>query len=316
MMTGTIVTYDGSRYQLPTILEWKFEYATSSPCDSFSVRFLWENDMAEVLSGAVRFQAEEDGERVFTGVVDEFTIQADEDGMQAELVGRGMAALLLDNEAEAADYEVATWADILRRHVTPYGIQAVGTAPPPAHGFSVAYGSSEWQAVYEFARYWGGTVPRFDRMGRLVTGTWDDSSIITLDDSVAVTGMRWRERRYGVLSQVKVRDKTRQAVETVENPEFIAQGGCCRRWYTMPGKSNYQAMRYRGQYQLERSQAEQYQLEVTIPRTFFAFPGELVQVQRNGWGCNGKYRVAQAISSCSADGSYTTLLLSVPDLVG
>ena len=315
-MTGKIVTYDGNQYLLPTILEWKFEYATSSPCDSFSIRFLCGKDMTELLSKAVRFQAEENGERVFTGVVDEFSVQIDKDGMQAELVGRGMAALLLDNEAEAADYDVATWADILRRHVEPYGIRTVGAAPPPAHGFSVAYGSSEWQVIYEFARYWGGSVPRFDRAGCLVTGEWDDSSVIVLDDSVAVSSMRWRERRYGVLSQVNVRDKTRQTVELVENSDFIAQGGCCRRWYTVPGKSNYQAMRYRGQYQLERSEAERYLLEITVPQTFFAFPGELVQVERNNWGCNGIYRVAQAISSCGANGAYTTLLLSVPALVG
>lgn len=315
-MTGTIITYEGEQFHLPSVLEWKFEYGTSSPCDSFHIRFLWEGDMAEVLKKAVRFLAHEDGVRVFTGVVDEYTLQANGNGRQAELTGRGMAALLLDNEAEAADYETATWADIVRRHIAPYGIETVGTPPPPAHGFSVAYGSSEWRAVYEFARYWGGTVPRFDRMGRLVTGAWDDASTVIIDDTIAVTDFCWKEKRYGVLSQVMIRDKTRQAVETVTDRQFAAQGGCCRRWYTMPGKSNYQAMRHQGQYQLERSRAERYQLELTVPKTFVAFPGELVQVNRSGWNCNGRYRVAQTVSGENSGGAYTTLLLSMPDLVG
>lgn len=315
-MTGTIITYDGIWYALPAVLEWKFEYGTSSPCDSFQLEFLWESEQAEVLSKAVRFVAEENGKRVFTGVVDEFVVQVSEAGSKAELSGRGMAALLLDNEAEAADYDFATWSDILRRHVIPYGIETTGTPPAPASGFSVAYGSSEWQAVHEFARYYGGTVPRFDRMGRLVTGPWDDSRIKLLDDTVAVTALRRKEKRYGVLSQVMVRDKNMQSVEVVQNSAFLAEGGQCRRWYTMPKSGSYQAMRYQGQYQLERSQAERYQTEVTIPTAFFAFPGDLVQVSRSGWVCNGRYRVAQAVTGENGDGAYTTLLLTLPDLVG
>ena len=269
-MKGTIIRYDGTALTLPTVLEWKFEYGVSTPCDSFEITFLWDSMDVDDLSAATEFRAEEGGKRVFTGVVDEFSLRVDTSGRRAELAGRGMAARLLDNEAEAADYGTATWADVLRRHVTPYGISAVGTAPPPASGFSVAYGSSEWQVVHEFARYWGGTVPRFDRMGRLVTGPWDNGTVKVLDDKVAVTGLRWREKRYGVLSQVLVRDKVRQAVETVTDSAFQAEGGRCRRWYTMPGRSSYQAMRYQGQYQLEQSRVERCRLEITVPRSLFA----------------------------------------------
>lgn len=315
-MTGYIVRYDGTVLKLPTILEWKFEYGVSTPCDSFEMTVLWESGDVSDLSAAVEFWAEENGERVFTGVVDEFSLRMDASGRRAELAGRGMAALLLDNEAEAADYGTATWADVLRRHVTPYGISAVGTAPPPASGFSVAYGSSEWQAVYEFARYWGGTVPRFDRQGRLVTGPWDDGMVKLLDDKAAVTGMRWREKRYGVLSQVLVRDKVRQTVQTVTDEAFLAQGGRCRRWYTMPGRSSYQAMRYRGQYQLEQSGMERYRLEITVPKALFAYPGELVRVDRHDWACNGLYRVARASTGTDSQGEYTTLALSKPNMVG
>ena len=52
-----------------------------------------------VLADAVRFTAEQDGEVVFTGVVDEAECGWDSGGGRLELSGRGMAALLLDNEA-------------------------------------------------------------------------------------------------------------------------------------------------------------------------------------------------------------------------
>ena len=56
-----------------------------------------------------------------------------------EVSGRGMAARLLDNEALGQDYLYATQADILRDHVTPYGIQAaLGGSLLPVARFSVA----------------------------------------------------------------------------------------------------------------------------------------------------------------------------------
>lgn len=78
-----------------------------------------------------RFWAEHGGERVFTGVVDECQVEQSGNGSVLELSGRGMAALLLDNEALGQDYGTATLEDILRDHVRPYGIQAAAGAKLP-----------------------------------------------------------------------------------------------------------------------------------------------------------------------------------------
>ena len=57
-----------------------------------------------------------------------------------------LQALLLDNQAEAADYGQATLAEILRRYVTPYGVGLEKAVSLPAvQGFSVASGSSCWK---------------------------------------------------------------------------------------------------------------------------------------------------------------------------
>ena len=90
---------------------------------------------------------------MFTGVVDECQVEQSGSGSVLELSGRGMAALLLDNEALGEDYGAATMEDILRDHVRPYGIQtAAGANLPPVSPFSVATGRSEWSVVYDFAR--------------------------------------------------------------------------------------------------------------------------------------------------------------------
>ena len=169
MMQGVLTCWDGRRITLPDVVRWKFQYGCGTPCDSFQLTCLWEPGEADVLAEAVSFTAAQDGETVFTGVVDECERGWDSSGGTLTVAGRGMAARLLDNEALGADYQVATLEDILRDHVAPYGIPAsVGAELPAVPNFSVATGSSEWQVVYEFCRYYGGIAPRFDRYGRLV----------------------------------------------------------------------------------------------------------------------------------------------------
>ena len=112
-------------HPLPDAVEWRFQYGCGTPCDSFQITCLWEPDSGNDLAEAVSFTAEENGERLFTGVVDECERGWDTAGGTLTVAGRGMAARLLDNEALGADYQVATVEDILRDHVAPYGIEIV-----------------------------------------------------------------------------------------------------------------------------------------------------------------------------------------------
>ena len=140
-MRAFVTDRAGVCWTLPVLTRWRMEYALGTPCDSFSLQCPWEAGSGAEPSRWVGFYAEEQGERVFTGVVDESTVAQSEAGGFLELTGRGMAARLLDNEALPQDYGVATQADLLRDHVTPYGISAVGGELPPVAGFSVAAGS-------------------------------------------------------------------------------------------------------------------------------------------------------------------------------
>lgn len=314
MMEGRLICYDGRRYALPALLEWRLEYTSGVPCDSFWVKCLWTAGQEDVLAAATRFLAVWEGQAVFQGVVDECECVWSEAGVTLEVSGRGMAALLLDNEAEAADYAVATLGDILNNHVTPYGIQvAKQTALPPVTGFSVASGSSQWQVLYDFACYHGGVAPRFDREGGLVLAGWDKSREICLDDKVPVVRLCCRERRYGVLSEILVRDRVRKTTQRVVNQDFAARGGRCRRVYTMPGRSSYRTMRYDGQFQLDRSAAALRRLELSVAVPFFAWPGDLIYVNWAGWERNGRYRLLESTVRCDREGIRTDLVLGAPD---
>ena len=260
------------------------------------------------------FTAVEKGETVFTGVVDECERGWDGQGGFLTVSGRSMAARLLDNEALGMDYQVATWQDILRDHVTPYGVQAVpGAKLSAVPGFSVAMGSSEWQVVYQFCRYYGGITPRFDRLGRLVATPWEEGKKLVLAENAAVTALTLRDQRYGVLSEMLVRDKTTGEIQTVKNEAFCARGGMSRRVLTMPGKSSYQTMRYSGRYQLDQSAQELRQLELELPGAFLAWPGDLVEVRLVKPVGRGLWRVAEAVSGMDEAGTYTRLVLGSTD---
>lgn len=313
-MTAFVYTQSGEGWQLPAPLAWELEYTTGSPCDSFWMRCPWDPDNDPMPNAWVRFQATDDDGVIFEGVVDECEASLSQNGALLELSGRGMAALLLDNEALGQDYETATLADILRDHVMPYGIQCQHTAEiPPVERYSVATGSSEWSVLEEFCRYYGGIAPRFDQQGRLVIAPWQDGEAVLIGDSTPVTRLLCRDRRYGVLSQMIVRDRYQNLVQYVGNQRL--SDGMCRRVMTMPGKSNYKAMRYNGQFQVERSSAELLRLEVDIPIPFFARPGDLIRVERPDWRRNGRYRAARVRVGTDGSGAWSRLELAPPDIL-
>ena len=309
-MEWTLECWDGTTLRLPEPMKWALEYTAGTPCDSFSLVCPWEPGAWSGGEKAVRLEVREDGAIRFRGVVDEVEHRVEGAGGSVCLSGRGMAALLLDNEAMPADYQTATAEDILRDHVKPYGIVVadVGTLPAVS-GFTVGSGESEWQVLYQFARYYGGVTPRFDREGRLVLAPFQDREELVVDGAVTVTQLCWRVKRYGVLSEIWVRDKTRLAVERVENPRFTGREGQCRRVMVMPGRSNYLAMRYSGEFQLQRSESEYVRLELTVPKLFFAWPGDLVRLDREGWSCNGTWRVLEARVEADGSGGRTVLEL-------
>ena len=314
-MTAYLILADGTRRKLPELLEWELEYGCGTPCDSFRVVCLWNSANDSLLDNAARFEAFQGDELVFVGVVDESEVSWSAQGCRLEVNGRGLAALLLDNEAIGNDYDIATIQDLLNEHVEPYGIQVIRKESFPAvERFGVDYGSSEWAVLYQFVRYHGGVTPRFDRQGRLVLSRWQDDEVRVIHDRVPVTAMSARNRRYGVLSEIWVREAGNSpAVHRVVNDDFKAAGGQCRRMFTMPGKSNYQAMRYQGEYQLKCSEKEQLKLDVEVALPFCAWPGELVRLERTGWGHNGLWRVAQATVSMDARGYRTRMELIPPD---
>lgn len=303
MMTGYLLTAQGDRLTLPPFLSWKLLRTGSVPCDSFEGECPWDAGAEPELEKACRLIVEEEGARRFTGVLDEYRLSWDKGGGVLSLSGRGLAALLLDNEAQGQDYQVATLADILREHVEPYGLPLGSMGDLPAvPGFSVATGQSEWKTLYSFARYHGGVQPRFDAFGALSVDAKETGKSIAVDDRTGITSLCLKDKRYGVCSEILVLDRGSQQPRQVVNGGFIAQGGRCRRVMTMPAKSAYEAMRYSGQFQLDRSAEGRFRLEFTLPGSYFCEPGDRVELRLSRPAIRGTWLVEETEASMDSAG--------------
>ena len=85
----------GGELALPTAVSWKFCYGTGTPCDSFWLRCLWDRENTARPDSWVEFFAEHEGERVFTGLVDECEVSIDQNGRMLEVSGREMITVYL-----------------------------------------------------------------------------------------------------------------------------------------------------------------------------------------------------------------------------
>lgn len=308
-MTGYISCFGGEKYRLPVILDWDFSYGCGEPCDAFELCFAYDSAMLEPLRAATGFTAEFDGRRVFTGVVDEFELTADSSGAVAVLRGRGMAALLMDNEATAAEYYPASLGLILENHVYPWGISDVRTTElPNVQGFKVSNGESQWGVLQNFAWFGGGVRPRFDRSGTLLL-TGETGDTLLLDREAAVSFQRYTERRYGVISEALVVNKSLGISSTVENAGFKARGGFCRRVVPVPKTTWYDAMRHTGEYQIARSCDESALCVIEMPQLFAAFPGDIVRINDSPLDIRGSFYVLRSRVCADGEGGFTGLTL-------
>ena len=309
-MTGRIITCRHEIYELPELLEWRVVHTGTVPCDTYSVTFLYDSSMAEQLHLAAGFLAMEGGDVMLRGIVDEYTVELGRNGLLATVTGRGYAARLLDNESRPMTYETATLEEIVRNHVTPYGIVTAELAAVRATApYTVAAGTSQWKVLEHFCRTFGGFEPRFGRDGRLIAAPERAGETLWVDDDSPVLSCVLREDHYGVLTEVLVIDKTRNVSYTVQNRDMMEREGQCRRVVYTPGQSTWAAMRYTGEYQIRESAKDERLVELTLPGSFLAFPGDTVELKLTKMGLSGSYQVTEAENVFSDSGATVTLTL-------
>lgn len=298
-MTGYIISSSGVETELPPFLSWDVCHGLGEPCDWFEVSFIYYSHQLSKLQSACRFRAEHNGATVFTGVVDEYSISIDDHGSVVTVSGRSPAALLLDNELPAASYAALSSESLISNFITPYGVSQVVSGESKSLGsFSVSTGESAWSAVKRFSRYAWGTTPFFTPEGALILNGRKGSSV-AIDADNDAHAIKLRDERYGIISDVRVKNRVTGASYTVSNEDFIARGGKSHRELTVPKTTGADAARYTAEYQIDESERGKHLIELTITKQFACFPGDIIELGSTALGVSGSYRVSS--SHCWAD---------------
>ncbi len=310
MLTMELTTWDGKSYRLPILLSWTLTYTAGVPCDSMTACCPYDDSMADVLPAATRFTASQDGEIMLRGVIDAYEISLSGQGLLVTLEGRGMAALLMDNESEALTYGTATLGDILGNHVSPYGISCETESSLSGANYAVVSGSSQWKALRGFTHRYGGFDPYFTRDGRLVIKPlWGSGRTLRADKNTPLRSLRRREQRYGVISEMLIQDKVQGISHRVINEEFTQKGGCRRHVLYMP-RSTADERRYTGEYQIAQSALEQLEITLEVPLPFAAFPGDRLYLALEQLGPGDTYDVVESRCCLDESGERTEIVLS------
>lgn len=310
MLTMELTTWDGKSYRLPILLSWTLTYTAGVPCDSMTACCPYDDSMADVLPAATRFTASQDGEIMLRGVIDAYEISLSGQGLLVTLEGRGMAALLMDNESEALTYGIATLGDILGNHVSPYGISCETESSLSGANYAVVSGSSQWKALRGFTHRYGGFDPYFTRDGRLVIKPlWGSGRTLRADKNTPLRSLRRREQRYGVISEMLIQDKIQGISHRVINEEFTQKGGCRRHVLYMP-RSTADERRYTGEYQIAQSALDQLEITLEVPLPFAAFPGDRLYLALEQLGPGDTYDVVESRCCLDESGERTEIVLS------
>ena len=310
MLTMELTTWDGKSYRLPILLSWTLTYTAGVPCDSMTACCPYDDSMADVLPAATRFTASQDGEIMLRGVIDAYEISLSGQGLLVTLEGRGMAALLMDNESEALTYGTATLGDILGNHVSPYGISCETESSLSGANYAVVSGSSQWKALRGFTHRYGGFDPYFTRDGRLVIKPlWGSGRTLRADKNTPLRSLRRREQRYGVISEMLIQDKIQGISHRVINEEFTQKGGCRRHVLYMP-RSTADERRYTVEYQIAQSALDQLEITLEVPLPFAAFPGDRLYLALEQLGPGDTYDVVESRCCLDESGERTEIVLS------
>lgn len=298
---------DGSVCVLTGLRGWELVRTDGDACDSFSVTADLPASGLARLTEAVGFSAEQDGARVFTGLVDEYELTVDADGSALTVHGRGMGARLLDNQVMATVWQSAQLPDILAAYVTPYGLKASPCSLPAVASFAVSSGDTCMQVLKGFCVHAGALPPRFDANGTLLVRTARSDSGQTLRQSQLLSAV-YRDCRYGVISRQTVLHTKTGAVSEAVYPAFSARGGLCRS-VVCTGGTDLRAVWRTAQQRIDAARENEFTLQATVAGSFFCEPGTALSVSLPRLGLSGRFYVRQVRSCCSEEGCRCTLTL-------
>jgi len=269
-MTAYVTLADGSIWRLPVLLAWEYERTDGCRCDWAKVEFLPETRRKKELCMAKFLRLERSGKTVFFGVVDELRVTLDLQGHRAELVARGLMALLTDSQLRQKTCAVFGPQDAAKL-AKDAGVERVQAKGGTLQNFSWGTGASVWSVIDGYCRH-AGTKPRFLADGTLALssagGTWD------LTDNCPVEAAEFRLLRCAAAAEAET-VSTGGQTEKAESSAAKKLGITARKVASHRGKTLPASWRSAAQ-RLEDADREAVTAEVVLPGVCPAEPGDTV----------------------------------------
>ncbi len=305
-MRAELISTAGVPITLPEPLRYQLLYTDGESADSFSLSLPTGTDWLSRLRGCGELRCLEGERLLFRGVLDEAeAVMAD--AFTTTLCGRGLAARLMDNQVEGAEFYHLDLETVLARYVRPFGIDRIRVEGGPWRGqlLRIPTGCSCYQVLQGFCRHAGAPQPKFLPDGTLYIGSSRADHSLGPE---ACLRAGWRFCRYGVRSRQKVIDLSRHSSRLAENPALAAWGIASQGVATRSGP--FTTITERSPWQrLAASARELETLELLLPGSHPAQAGDRMQVSLPALGVDGWFTIIEICRQFDGRQESTQLLL-------
>lgn len=310
-MKGELLLRSGKSVSMPEFISYRLIHTDGHSADSFEVTFPTKVSLLPELRLSREFRCTEDGVIRFRGVIDEAeAVYAD--AFTTTLCGRGLAAKLMDNQADGAEFYTLDLETVLARYVRPYGITSIMQHGGPwrMRMAAVGTGCSCFRVLEGFCLHAGAPQPRFLPDGTLCISSQASTHALGEAD---VLSAGWRLCRYGVISRQKVIDLTMKTARIAENPRISMLDVSASKVATRSGQFTHLIERT-AQQRLEESMRELDTLVVTVAGAYPAQPCDIVNVTLPRIQAFGDYIVTETCRSFDGRREITQLNLRAKEV--
>lgn len=173
------------------------------PADSLTVLLLSDMDTPEFSEASVF-----DGEScIFRGIVDEQLEALSEDGTVLEISARGLAALLLDNEAMPRSCHLPNMQLFMDRNFSRLGFREyIGNDRPKSGSMTIEKGTSEWSVLKRYCERFLGVYPRITADGIIdISGGKGETLVLSGEGEHKIISLSRSRKRCELISEYRVR---------------------------------------------------------------------------------------------------------------
>ena len=289
-MRGMFQSAGSESLLLPEFTAWRLIHTDGHGADSFCVTFPTQQSLLPRLLRSADFRAYDGGETVFRGVTDEVEAVF-ADAFTTTLVGRGLAARLMDNQAEGAQFFHLDLDTVLERYVRPWGVTQIHAEGGPwrAGMLAVSPGTSCLRVLEGFCRHAGAPRPRFTPDGILWIGPGEGTHRLGAAD---ILSARWRLCRYGAVTEQFVHGLSSGVTSRAEDPVLRAYDVSAVRHATRSGPFTNVVERSAAQ-RLEDAKRSLLTLELTLPGAYAARCCDGVQVRLPELRVDGEFTITE-----------------------